>query len=74
MQTMWSHHYRLGDGPPQVFWPAGLDLMAQLAGLEPSGRWADWARSPFTSDSTTHVSVCRKPAAGGECPSGSPAR
>jgi len=25
-------------------------------------RWSDWARSPFTSDSTTHVSVWEKTA------------
>jgi SAM-dependent methyltransferase len=80
-QIMWSHHYRLGDGPPRVFsapyryvWPAELDLMAQLAGLELSDRWADWLRSPFTSDSTAHVSVWRKPAVRSECPSGDPGR
>ena len=35
--------------------------MAQLAGLELERRWADWTRSPFTSDSESHVSVWRKP-------------
>jgi hypothetical protein len=25
-------------------------------------RWSDWSRSPFTSDSTAHVSVWEKPA------------
>jgi hypothetical protein len=24
-------------------------------------RWADWDRTPFTSDSTSHVSVWEKP-------------
>jgi hypothetical protein len=24
-------------------------------------RWSDWARAPFTSDSTSHVSVWEKP-------------
>ena len=35
--------------------------MAQLAGLEPESRWADWDGSPFTSESERHVSVWRKP-------------
>lgn len=35
--------------------------MAQLAGLEFEARYADWDRSPFTSDSPSHVSVWRKP-------------
>ncbi|MEV4473586.1 class I SAM-dependent methyltransferase [Nonomuraea sp. NPDC049504] len=42
-------------------WPAELDLMAQLAGMEREHRWADWTRSPFTDDSTNHVSVYRLP-------------
>jgi SAM-dependent methyltransferase len=40
-------------------WPAELDLMAQLAGLELDQRYAGWDRQPFTSASTTHVSVYR---------------
>ncbi|MGY1619871.1 class I SAM-dependent DNA methyltransferase [Geodermatophilus sp. SYSU D00691] len=67
-QIVRSHHYRLADGRAELFsapfryvWPAELDLMAQLAGLEPEHRWADWARSPFGADSTAHVSVWRKP-------------
>jgi hypothetical protein len=71
---MRSHYYRFGDEPPRVFsapyryvWPAELDLMAQLAGLELCDRWADWMRSPFSIDSTDHVSVWRKPALGTEC-------
>ncbi|MEZ5096007.1 MAG: hypothetical protein R2731_07690 [Nocardioides sp.] len=35
--------------------------MAQLAGLELEARYADWRRAPFTSDSTAHVSVWRRP-------------
>ncbi|MGY1806321.1 hypothetical protein ACI8AF_03035 [Blastococcus sp. SYSU D00669] len=67
-QIVRSHHYRLADGRAEVLsapfryvWPAELDLMAQLAGLEPEHRWADWGRSPFGADSTAHVSVWRKP-------------
>ena len=64
-----SHHYsRESDGSYRYstsnfryIWPAECDLMARLAGLESAGRWADWMRSPFTSDSDGHISVWRKP-------------
>ncbi|HVF19724.1 MAG TPA: class I SAM-dependent methyltransferase [Mycobacteriales bacterium] len=65
-----SHHYwrnadgvRYGASNFRYLWPAECDLMAQLAGLELEHRYADWDRSPFTSDSTSHVSVWRKPPA-----------
>ncbi|HWL43334.1 MAG TPA: class I SAM-dependent methyltransferase [Ilumatobacter sp.] len=48
--------------PFRYVWPAELDLMARLAGLALTDRWADWARAPFTADSTKHVSVWTKPA------------
>lgn len=48
------HHFR-------YVWPAELDLMAQLAGLELEERVADWDGSAFTSESPSHVSVWRKP-------------
>ncbi|MFT3715327.1 MAG: methyltransferase domain-containing protein [Gordonia sp. (in: high G+C Gram-positive bacteria)] len=62
-----SHHYiRQQDGTylyrPHNYryvWPSELDLMAQLAGLELEGRYADWDRTPFTADSTSHISVWR---------------
>ena len=38
-------------------WPAELDLMARLAGLDLKQRWAGWHREPFGPDSTVHVSV-----------------
>jgi hypothetical protein len=41
-------------------WPAELDLMARLAGMHLEVRWEDWARRPFTDDSTTYVAVYRK--------------
>jgi SAM-dependent methyltransferase len=62
-QRMWSHHYRRGElfsMPFRYVWPAELDLMAQLAGLRPKHRWADWTRAPFTAESTAHVSVWQK--------------
>jgi SAM-dependent methyltransferase len=65
-----SHHYtkeadgtvRYTVGHFRYVWPAELDLMAQLAGLELEARYADWSRAPFTADSTSHVSIYRKPA------------
>lgn len=64
-----SHHYtRRPDGTFEhgvhhfrYVWPAELDLMAQLAGLELERRTADWSSAPFTNDSTGHVSVWRRP-------------
>jgi SAM-dependent methyltransferase len=62
-----SHHYWVTGGqletystPHRYVWPSELDLMARLAGLTLRERWSDWARSPFTSDSSTHVSVWEK--------------
>jgi SAM-dependent methyltransferase len=62
-----SHHYRVVEGRLEVFatphryvWPAELDLMALLAGMELRERWSWWSRTPFTADSTMHVSVCRR--------------
>jgi len=63
-----SHHWFTIDGttrhesvPWRYAWPAELDLMARLAGLELLERWADWDRTPFTCDSTSHVSVWERP-------------
>jgi hypothetical protein len=41
-------------------WPSELDLMARLAGLRPRGRWSDWDRSPFTTESRSHISIWEK--------------
>ncbi|GGR65546.1 class I SAM-dependent DNA methyltransferase [Streptomyces roseolus] len=69
-QVLVSHHFTLEDGRyrrgasrHRYAWPAELDLMARLAGLEPERRVADWDGTPFTQDSTKHVSVWRKPVA-----------
>jgi SAM-dependent methyltransferase len=66
-QRLVSHHFTLVDStwqrismPFRAVSPAELDLMAQLAGLRLRERWSDWDRSPFTSDSTKHVSVWEK--------------
>jgi len=66
-QQMWSHHHRF-DGaqgrrasiPFRYVWPSELDLMARLAGMRLVHRWADWQRSPFDAESTSHVSVWRR--------------
>jgi len=67
-QRTWSHHYSSTDGetyhrrsiPFRYAWPAELDLMARIAGMRLRDRWADWDRSPFTSESPKHVSVWEK--------------
>jgi SAM-dependent methyltransferase len=68
-QGLTSHHFVLVDGcfelvsmPFRYVWPAELDLMAQLAGMELRERWSGWRREPFTSESTKHVSVWVKKA------------
>jgi SAM-dependent methyltransferase len=68
-QGLISHHYWVVDGqlearsvPFRYVWPSELDLMAQMAGMRLRERWSDWTRTPFTSDSRTHVSVWEKTA------------
>ena len=41
-------------------WPAELDAMARVAGLELAERYGDYDRRPFTGSSTRHVSVYRR--------------
>lgn len=68
-QHLVSHHFtfdedrqaRLYRSPHRYVWPAELDLMAQLAGLELETRHADWAGAEFTAESRSHVSVYRLP-------------
>jgi SAM-dependent methyltransferase len=67
-QQATSHHFVAGASgvresttPFRFVWPSELDLMAQLAGLSLRDRWAGWDRTPFTGDSTSHVSVWQKP-------------
>jgi len=66
-QRLVSHHFSLVDGdwrrlsmPFRAVSPAELDLMARLAEMELRERWGDWDRSPFTAESTKHVSVWEK--------------
>jgi SAM-dependent methyltransferase len=70
-QILVSHHltrdgddgrYRRDSSRHRYAWPAELDLMARIAGLELERRVADWDGTPFTQDSAKHISVWRKPA------------
>lgn len=68
-QVLVSHHfsrdddgrYRRGNSRHRYAWPAELDLMARIAGLELERRVADWDGAPFAQDSAKHISVWRKP-------------
>ncbi len=67
-QGLVSHHWTRLDGrwhlsstPFRYVWPAELDLMAQLAGMALVERWGGWDRTPFTSESRSHVSVWELP-------------
>jgi hypothetical protein len=68
-QQLVSHHFRFGRGREarlfrsahRYIWPSELDLMGQLAGFELESRYADWSGSPFTADSSSHISVYRLP-------------
>ncbi|MDA0185801.1 class I SAM-dependent methyltransferase [Solirubrobacter phytolaccae] len=68
-QGLVSHHFEeREDGhvertsmPFRYAFPAEYDLMAELAGLALHARWADWHRSPFTGESTKHISIWQKP-------------
>lgn len=67
-QQFTSNHVSVAEGegrftsiPFRYVWPAELDLMARIAGLQLESRWADWTKSPFTSASESHVSVWVKP-------------
>ncbi len=63
-QRLVSHHYWITgdrvetfDSPHRYAWPAEYDLMARIAGLSLAERWSNWRRDPFTSESTSHISV-----------------
>ncbi len=67
-QLLTSHHfarqpdgsYRRGESRHRYAWPAEMDLMARLAGLTLTERYADWDRSAYTAASEKHVSVWRR--------------
>jgi hypothetical protein len=70
-QGLKSHSFRFVDGevrhqavPFRYAWPAELDLMARIAGMDLRERWAGWKREPFTAESRQHVSVWQKAVSG----------
>lgn len=67
-QLVTSQHVVIGSGSTRCYpieiryaWPAELDLMATLAGLELEHRWAGWQRQPFEAGAQSHVSVWSRP-------------
>ncbi len=68
-QLLVSHHltrlpdgtYRRGSSRHRFAWPGEMDLMARIAGMSLAERYADWRGTPYTSESTGHVSVWRRP-------------
>ena len=63
-QQIMSQHVVLTEQGVQLYpvklrfaWPAELDLMARLAGLQLKHRWANWQKAAFTAESGKHVSV-----------------
>jgi SAM-dependent methyltransferase len=63
-----SHHFMVENNggrevqtPFRYVYPSELDLMAKLAGMFLRDRWADWNKSPFNGESTSHVSIWQKP-------------
>jgi hypothetical protein len=51
---------RLFPANHRYAWPAELDLIARLAGMQLEHRWSDWQRAPFTASGTEHISVHRR--------------
>ena len=63
-QRVYSQHLVLAESGTRIYpvqiryaWPSELDLMARLAGLCLRERWSDWTGAPFTSSSTSHISI-----------------
>jgi len=66
-QTYRASHIWTEDGayqslsiPFRYAWPAELDLMARLAGLQLEHRWSDWDKAVFDRNSGKHVSIWQK--------------
>jgi len=53
-------HVRVCPVEIRYAWPAELDLMARLAGLQLANRWSGWDRQPFGAGSVAHVSVYQR--------------
>ncbi len=59
--TFTEHGVRMLPVAQRYCWPSELDLMAQLAGMRLTGRYADWRRTPFGPGSPDHISVYQRP-------------
>ncbi|HWC14295.1 MAG TPA: class I SAM-dependent methyltransferase [Actinomycetota bacterium] len=66
-QQISSQHLVVKEGNVEMYpvfiryaFPAELDLMGQIAGLDLKARYADWDKTPFTAASTSHISVYEK--------------
>lgn len=55
--SLTSGGVRLNPIVTRYAWPSELDLMARIAGLRLTQRWAGWDREPFEADSGNVVSV-----------------
>lgn len=69
-QRIETLHLVLGEGGTTSYpvhlryvWPAELDAMAMVAGLELVARYEDFGQAPFTAGSAAHVSLYRLPQA-----------
>jgi SAM-dependent methyltransferase len=67
-QQIRSRHFVIGTAGVEAFpidmryaYPAELDLMARLAGMQLTARWGGWHGQPFTAASGQHVSVWQLP-------------
>jgi SAM-dependent methyltransferase len=58
--TLDGHGMHLRPLALRYAWPSELDLMAAHAGLQPTERYAGWARQPFDSASAQHVSLYQR--------------
>jgi hypothetical protein len=63
-QQITSQHIMLTEQGVRLYpvklryvWPAEMDLMACLAGLQLRQRWGDWQGGVFSAQSGKHISI-----------------
>jgi SAM-dependent methyltransferase len=63
-QIISSQHTFIGEHGTRFYpvkiryvWPAEMDLMGRISHLHLKERWSDWKKSPFTDESTKHISI-----------------
>jgi SAM-dependent methyltransferase len=63
-QLITSQHVVLTEGGIRLYpvkiryvWPAEMDLMARLAGLQLKHRWESWEKAAFSANSGQHISI-----------------